>query len=92
VQRAEDGEGTGIERGWAAGDEGAGAVTALEHAHRGEEADAGAQGRAANLQFAGEFTLGWEAIAGAECSAGNEGANMVDDLEGELTVAAWIFA
>jgi hypothetical protein len=40
-------------------------MTTLEHAHGGEEADAGAQRRAADLQFSGEFTLGWEAIAGA---------------------------
>ena len=45
VQRAEDGEGAGVERGRAGGDEGSGAVAALEHAHGGEEADAGAQAR-----------------------------------------------
>ena len=88
VQRAEDGERTGVERGRAGGDEGAGAVAALEHAHGGEEADAGAQGGAADLEFAGEFALGREAVAGVELAAGDEGAHVVDDLQGELAVAA----
>ena len=92
VERAEDGERAGVERGRAAGDEGAGAVAALEHAHGGEEADAGAQAGAADLQLAGEFALGRQAVAGVELSAGDEGANVVDDLHGELAVAAWIFA
>jgi hypothetical protein len=55
-------------------------VPALEHAHGGEEADAGAQGGAADLQFAGELALGREAIAGAKRSAGNKAAHVVDDL------------
>ena len=87
VQRAEYGERTGVERGRSAGDEGAGAVAALEHAHGGEEADAGAQRGAADLELAGEFALGWETIAGMEGPAGDEGAHVVDDLHGELTVA-----
>ena len=92
VQRAEDGERAGVERGRAAGDEGAGAVAALEHAHGGEEADAGAQGGAADLELAGEFALGRQAVAGVQRSAGDEAAHVVDDLQGELAVAAWIFA
>ena len=92
VQRAEHGERAGVERGRSAGDEGAGAVTALEHAHGGEEADAGAQRGAADLQLAGQLALGWKAVAGAQRSAGDEAAHVVDDLQGELAVAAWIFA
>jgi hypothetical protein len=67
-------------------------MPALEHAHGGEEADAGAQGRAADLELAGEFALGRKAIAGVQRPAGDECAYVVYDLESELTVAAWFFA
>jgi hypothetical protein len=67
-------------------------VPALKHAHGGEKANAGAERRPTDLQFAREFALRRKAIAGAECSAGDEAAYMVYDLEGKLTVAAWFFA
>ena len=87
VEGSEDGEGAGVERGRAAGDEGSGAVAALEDAHGGEEADAGAEAGAADLELAGEFALGREAVAGADLAAGDEGADVLDDLHGELAVA-----
>ena len=87
VEGSEDGEGAGVERGRAAGDEGSGAVAALEDAHGGEEADAGAEAGAADLELAGEFALGREAVAGVDLAAGDEGADVLDDLHGELAVA-----
>ena len=86
VEGSEDGEGAGVERGWAAGDEGSGAVTAFEDAHGGEEADAGAEAGAADLELAGEFALGRETVAGVYLAAGDEGADVLDDLHGELAV------
>ena len=90
MESSEDGEGAGVERGRAAGDEGSGAVTALEDAHGGEEADAGAEAGAADLELAGEFALGREAVAGVDLAAGDEGADVLDDLHGELAVAGYV--
>ncbi len=87
VQRAEDGERAGVERGRAGGDEGSGAVAALEHAHGGEEADAGAEGGAADLQLAGEFAFGRKPVAGVHLAGGDQAADVLDDLQGELAVA-----
>ena len=87
VEGAEDGERAGVERGRAAGDEGSGAVAALEDAHGGEEADAGAEAGAADLELAGELALGREAVAGVDFAGADEGANVLDDLHGELAVA-----
>jgi hypothetical protein len=70
-------------------------VAALEDAHGREEADAGAEAGAADLEFAGEFTLGWEAVAGVDLAAADERANVLDDLHGERAVAGdlvlWVF-
>ena len=87
VQCAKDRERAGIKRGRAAGDEGAGAMAALEDAHGGEEADAGAEAGAADLELAGEFALRRKAVAGVNLTAADEGANVLDDLHGELAVA-----
>ena len=95
MERSEDGKRAGIERGWAGGDEGAGAVAAFEDAHGGEEADAGAEAGAADLELAGELALGWKAVAGVDLAAADEGANVLDDLHGELAVpgdlVVWLF-
>ena len=63
-------------------------MTAFEHAHGGEEADAGTERGSADVEAAGEFTLRREAISGFKDAGGDEGANVVDDLHGELTVSA----
>jgi hypothetical protein len=86
VKGSEDRERTGIEGGRPAGDEGSGAVTALEHAHGGEEADSGAEAGTADLELAGQLTLGGETVARFDLSGGDEGANVFDDLHGELAV------
>ena len=43
---------------------------------------------AADLELAGELAFGREAVAGVELAGGDQGAHMVDDLHGELAVAA----
>ncbi len=77
------------------GDEGSGAVAALEDAHGGEETDAGAKTGAADLELAGEFALGRKAVARVDLPAADEGADVLDDLHGELAVAGdlvvWVF-
>ena len=90
VESSEDGEGTGIEGGWAARDEGAGSVTAFEDAHGGEEADAGAEAGAGDFELAGEFALGREAVAGVDLTAADEGADVLDDLHGQLAVIRYV--
>ena len=54
--------------------------------------DAGAQRGAGDFEFAGEFALGRQAIAGAQGTGGDEAADVFDDLEGELAMAARLFA
>jgi len=88
VEDAEDGEGAGVQGGRAGGDEGSCAVAALEDAHGGEEADAGAKAGAADLELAGEVAFGRETVAGLDLALGDEGADVLDDLEGELAVAS----
>ena len=88
VEGSEDREGAGVEGGWARGDEGSGAVTALEDAHGGEEADAGAEAGTADLELAGEITLGRETVARLDLTFGDEGTDVFDDLHGELAVAS----
>ncbi len=87
MESSEDGEGAGIERRGAAGDEGACAVAALEHAHGGEESDSGAEGRAADLELAGELALGREAVAGFDLACADKGAYMLYYLHGEVTMS-----
>ncbi len=87
VKDAEDGEGAGVERWRTSGDEGSGAVAALEDSHGGEEADAGAKAGATDLELAGEFSFGWETVARVDLAFADEGANVLDDLHGELAVA-----
>jgi len=65
-------------------------VAALEDSHGGEEADAGAQAGAADLEFAGELTLGWKAVAWFDLTGGNEGADVLYDLHGELAVRGYV--
>ncbi len=67
-------------------------MTALEHAHGGEKADAGAERGAADLELDGQLALGWKAVARAQRSAGDERAHVVDDLHGELAVAVRVLA
>src|SRR5206468_12930538 len=86
VEGTEDGEGAGVEGGGAGGDEGSGAVAAFEHTHGGEEADSGAEAGAADLELAGEFALGREAVAWFHITGGDERAYVLDDLHGELAV------
>ncbi len=90
VERSEDGEGAGVEGRRAAGDEGSGAVAALEDAHGGEEADAGTEAGAADLEFACQFALGWEAVARLYLAFSDERANVFDDLHGELAVGGCV--
>jgi hypothetical protein len=70
-------------------------VAALEDAHGGEEADAGAEAGTADLELASEFAFGRETVAGMDLAAADEGANMLDDLHGERAVASdlvlWVF-
>ena len=87
VESAEHGERAGIERGRAGRDEGAGAVAAFEDAHGREEADAGAKAGTADLELPGEFALGRKPVAWVDLTAADEGANVLDDLHGELAVA-----
>jgi ABC-type sugar transport system permease subunit len=63
-------------------------VAALEDAHGGEEADAGAEAGAADLKLAGEITFGRESIAGLDLAIADEGSDVFDDLHGELAVAS----
>jgi hypothetical protein len=86
VEDAKDGERVGVEGGRAGGDKGSGAVAALENSHGGEEADSGAKARAADLKLAGEFALRGEAVAWSDLTGGDQGADVLDDLHGELTV------
>jgi len=62
-------------------------MTALEDAHCREETDAGTEAGAADLELTGKFTLGRKAVARMDLTAADEGANVLDDLHGELTVA-----
>jgi hypothetical protein len=95
MKGSEDGEGAGVKRGGPGGDEGSGAVTALEDTHGGEETDAGAQAGPADLKLAGEFALWWETVAGVDFAAADQRANVLDDLHGERAVASdlvlWLF-
>jgi hypothetical protein len=86
VKGSENGKGAGVESGRTAGDEGSCAVAAFEHAHGGEEADSGAEAGTADLEFACQFAFRRKAIAGFDLSGGDEGANMFDDLHGQLAV------
>jgi hypothetical protein len=86
VKGSEDGEGAGVESGRTAGDKGSCAVAALEHSHGGEEADSGAKAGTADLELACQFAFRRKAIAGFDLSRGDEGANMFDDLHGQLAV------
>jgi hypothetical protein len=90
VKDAENGEGAGVERGGAGGDEGSGAVAAFEDSHCGEEADAGAEAGAADLELAGELAFGRETIAGVNLAFADEGSDVLDDLHGELAVAGYL--
>jgi hypothetical protein len=65
-------------------------VAALKDTHGREEADAGAKAGAADLELAGEFALGREAVAWFDLSGGDEGANVFDDLHGELAMGGGI--
>jgi len=87
VEGSEDGEGAGVEGGWARGDEGSCAVAAFKDSHGGEKADAGAETGAADLELAGELALGRETVAGFDFTGGDESAYVLDDLHGELAVA-----
>jgi hypothetical protein len=62
-------------------------VAAFEDAHGGEEADAGAEAGTADLELAGEVSLGWEAVAGMNLSPADERADVLYNLHGELAVA-----
>jgi len=87
VKSSEDGEGAGVERRWPRGDEGAGAVTALEDTHGGKESDAGAEAGAADLELTGEIAFGGEAVAGPNLARADESANVLNDVHGELAVS-----
>jgi hypothetical protein len=87
VQGSEHGKRARIKCRRARGDEGAGSVAAFEDAHRGEEADAGAEAGAADLELAGEFAFGGETVAGVDLAAADKRANVLDDLHGELAMA-----
>jgi hypothetical protein len=91
VEGSEDGERAGVERGGAGGDEGPGAVAALEDAHGGEEADAGAEGGAADLELAGELALGGKTVSGFDLACTDEAAYMLYDLHGEVTMGGCFF-
>ena len=91
MEGSKDGEGAGVEGRRAGGDEGSCAVAAFEDAHGGEEADAGAEAGAGDFELAGEFALGRETVAGVDLAAGDEGANVLDDLHGELAVVGYVF-
>jgi hypothetical protein len=90
VEGTEDGEGTGVECWRSAGDEGSGAVAALEDSHGREEADAGAEAGATDFELSGKVALGWEAVARLYFAAGNEATNVLDYLHGELAVAGGV--
>jgi short subunit dehydrogenase-like uncharacterized protein len=62
-------------------------VAAFEDAHGREEANACAKAGAADLELTGEFALRRQPIAGVDLTAADEGANMLNDLHGELAVA-----
>jgi hypothetical protein len=66
-------------------------VAAFEHTHGREKADAGAKAGTADAELAGEFALGWETAAGFHLATGDEGANVLDDLHGELAVRCDVF-
>jgi hypothetical protein len=70
-------------------------VAAFENTHCGEKTNAGAEAGTADLELAGEFAFGGEAVAGVDFAAADEGANVLDDLHGELAVASdlvlWLF-
>jgi hypothetical protein len=70
-------------------------MSALEDSHGREETDPGAETGAADLEFAGELALWRKAVAGMDLTAADEGANVFDDLHGELAVTSnlvlWLF-
>jgi hypothetical protein len=65
-------------------------VAALEDTHGGEEAYSGAEAGAADLESAGEFALGRKAVAWFDLTGGDEGADVLDDLHGELAVRGYV--
>jgi hypothetical protein len=66
-------------------------VTAFEDSHGREEADAGAEAGAADLEFLSELALWREAVAWFDLSTGDERAYVLNDLHGQLTVSCTIF-
>jgi hypothetical protein len=88
MQCSEHRKRAGIKRRRTGGDEGPSAVAAFEDTHGGEEADAGAETGAADLELAGQLTLRGETVAGMNLTAADEGANVFDDLHGELAMAS----
>jgi hypothetical protein len=64
-------------------------VAALEDSHGREEADAGTEAGTTDLELAGEVALGRETVAWFDLSLGDEGADVVDDLHGELAVSRY---
>ena len=62
-------------------------MAAFEYAHCGEEADAGTEAGAADLELSGEFAFGGRRSPGWTSPLADEGANVLDDLHGELAVA-----
>jgi hypothetical protein len=91
VERSEHRKGTGVERGRARGDKGSGTVPAFENAHGGQKADSGAEAGSTDLEFSGQLALGGKTISGMHLAFGNEGADMLDDLHGQLAVAGNFF-
>jgi hypothetical protein len=86
VENPQDGERAGVE-GWrTAGDKGSGTVAALQYSHGGEEADARTKAGSADLEFACQLAFGRETVSRFDLSRGDEGANVLDDLHGELAV------
>jgi hypothetical protein len=65
-------------------------MAALEDAHGGEEADSGAEAGAADFELAGEFALRRKTVAWFDLTGGDEGADVLDDLHGELAVRGYV--
>ena len=87
VQSREKTERSGAEARRAGGDEGAGALTRLGHAHGGEGVKPCTNSRPANAQLERELALGGEPVAGPQLTALDQRRNVPHDVVGGVNAA-----
>ena len=63
-------------------------MAAFENTHCREKTNAGAKAGSADLELAGQLTLGRQAVAGVDLAAADKRANVLDDLHGQLAMAS----